>query len=254
MSTPLGYGMQSNIGRLTSAPALPAGWHKEGPGLWKHENGEESRINPASLQTNNNFSMLVSETSSESGKYTQGNFTPAGGDRRPGVVYGEQETASATAVPTAAPPPPPLTSLPPAWQEVWDPTSQHVYYYNHETKMSSWERPASSQENLSQAPPPPPPTVAALTGSSRAEPVAKEAFVPNLSASEPDQVHAIGDVVNVEGLQARPEYNGYNAIVESFDPSKDRYMVGADGTNPCLMRRPFMLPINIPRHVRSRAA
>jgi hypothetical protein len=38
-----------NINRLTTAPALPAGWSKVGPGLWRHENGEESRINPASL-------------------------------------------------------------------------------------------------------------------------------------------------------------------------------------------------------------
>ena len=38
-----------NINRLTTAPALPAGWSKVGPGLWRHEDGEESRINPASL-------------------------------------------------------------------------------------------------------------------------------------------------------------------------------------------------------------
>ena len=40
-----------NINRLTTAPALPAGWSKVGPGLWRHENGEESRINPASMMS-----------------------------------------------------------------------------------------------------------------------------------------------------------------------------------------------------------
>ena len=41
-----------NINRLTTAPALPAGWSKVGPGLWMHEDGEELHINPASLTTN----------------------------------------------------------------------------------------------------------------------------------------------------------------------------------------------------------
>ena len=49
-----------HVNHLTTAPALPEGWHKAGPGLWRHENGEESRINPSSLFTNTNFGALRS--------------------------------------------------------------------------------------------------------------------------------------------------------------------------------------------------
>ena len=49
-----GYG-GPDINRLTTAPVLPDGWSKVGKGLWRHENGEESRVNPSALFTNSNF-------------------------------------------------------------------------------------------------------------------------------------------------------------------------------------------------------
>jgi len=225
---PSGYGTGSNISRLTSAPALPAGWQKVGPGLWKHENGEESRINPASLETNNNFGMLVSE----SGKFTESPggrsraMTPAGGDRQPGAVFGAQE-ASSKAAPAPAPPPPPPASLPPNWQEVWDSASQHIYYYNHETKLSSWERPVAASANPLHPPPPPSPPRSATMEPHSAEPVKSSQVEPVIDEArdEPEQLHAVGDVVTVQGLQSRPEFNGYKAVVDLFDADKGRYMV-----------------------------
>ena len=44
-----GYG-GPDINRLTTAPVLPDGWSKVGKGLWRHENGEESRVNPSALK------------------------------------------------------------------------------------------------------------------------------------------------------------------------------------------------------------
>ena len=48
----------NRLNKLTGAPVLPEGWHKVGAGLWRHDNGEESRINPSSMFTNSNFSSL----------------------------------------------------------------------------------------------------------------------------------------------------------------------------------------------------
>ena len=44
-------GAANRLNKLTTQPALPEGWHKIGPGLWKHDNGEESRTNPSSMFT-----------------------------------------------------------------------------------------------------------------------------------------------------------------------------------------------------------
>ena len=53
----------NRINKLTKDPVLPAGWHKVEKGLWRHDNGEESRINPSSMFTNNNFAALKSADS-----------------------------------------------------------------------------------------------------------------------------------------------------------------------------------------------
>jgi len=58
-----GSGKGTNIRALTTAPALPKGWHKVDKGLWRHDNGEESRINPSSMFTNNTFDVLKSADS-----------------------------------------------------------------------------------------------------------------------------------------------------------------------------------------------
>jgi len=58
-------GEANRLNRLTAAPVLPEGWHKIAPGLWRHDNGEESRINPSSMFTNNNFASLKSADSPE---------------------------------------------------------------------------------------------------------------------------------------------------------------------------------------------
>eukprot|EP00316_Scyphosphaera_apsteinii_P017818 CAMPEP_0119311142 /NCGR_PEP_ID=MMETSP1333-20130426/21899_1 /TAXON_ID=418940 /ORGANISM="Scyphosphaera apsteinii, Strain RCC1455" /LENGTH=192 /DNA_ID=CAMNT_0007315461 /DNA_START=109 /DNA_END=684 /DNA_ORIENTATION=- len=88
----------NNINRLTTAPALPAGWHKAGPGLWKHENGEESRINPASLMTNTNFAMLQTADASQPafGQVTQ---TAAGSGRQPGDLSASHQEVSPPELP-----------------------------------------------------------------------------------------------------------------------------------------------------------
>jgi hypothetical protein len=54
------YSSVNRLNKLTRDPVLPAGWHKAGPGLWRHDNGEESRINPSSMITNSNFASLKS--------------------------------------------------------------------------------------------------------------------------------------------------------------------------------------------------
>ena len=61
MDNPFSAGNRLNM--LTKAPALPQGWHKVEKGLWRHDNGEESRINPSSMFTNNNFASLKSADS-----------------------------------------------------------------------------------------------------------------------------------------------------------------------------------------------
>jgi hypothetical protein len=39
----------NRINKLTASAVLPKGWSKVSPGLWRHDNGEESRINPSSM-------------------------------------------------------------------------------------------------------------------------------------------------------------------------------------------------------------
>jgi hypothetical protein len=71
-------GQGNALNRLTAAAVLPEGWHKISPGLWRHDNGEESRINPSSLFTNSKFASLKSEESSENvlASVTDGNMPP----------------------------------------------------------------------------------------------------------------------------------------------------------------------------------
>ena len=81
----------NRLNKLTGAPVLPEGWHKVSAGLWRHDNGEESRINPSSMFTNSNFSSLKSAESFERGG-------------------GAQDPADSSDL---RPPPPPPRPLPP---------------------------------------------------------------------------------------------------------------------------------------------
>jgi len=43
--------------------------------------------------------------------------------------------------PHAGAPPPPPPALPPGWEEMQDPGSGKLYYVNHTTQTTQWERP-----------------------------------------------------------------------------------------------------------------
>ena len=195
---------RGDINRLTTAPALPAGWAKVGPGLWRHENGEESRINPASLTTNNNFKMLVS--AGDTAGVGDATHSHAGANRVPGQYSGG---APAPLTPRgASEPPPPPPPPPPPFSEPPPPPPPPAAPYVE-------ERP----------PPPPPPLMgaglsAALHGSGRMA-AAEEPPPP----PPPGSGHEVGDVVLISGLQARPEFNGAHALVEAWDDAKGRYTV-----------------------------
>ena len=136
----------AHVNRLTTAPALPEGWHKVGPGLWRHENGEESRINPSSLITNTNFGVL---RSAEGGGTGQANVAAGAGAVASGM--GESAVNSSFAhLPVEQPPaPPPSTGYAPAPQA-----------------PAMWTAPQSVGSGQGtvftglSAPPPPPPAAA----------------------------------------------------------------------------------------------
>ncbi|CAE8591979.1 unnamed protein product [Polarella glacialis] len=64
----------------------------------------------------------------------------------------EKETALTALAAVGAPAAPPSNS---PWTVVTDPATDHVYYYNQTTGVSSWEKPADFGLDLSAPPPPP---------------------------------------------------------------------------------------------------
>ena len=228
---PASYGTrtgQSDINRLTTAPALPVGWAKVGPGLWKHENGEESRINPSSLTTNTNFGALTSQEMDPDHKFTP--MHHAGQGRVPGDLGAMNEGP-----PTSHPPPPPPkghvgayqhvpasqpesmmppvpNALPEGWAAGHDPASGREYYANLTTGETTWVRPVQERQRA-----------ATIVGAPAMPPDVSE-----VSLSDSPDVSArfdVGAAVHVEGLMARPQLNGCRAVVEGFDEAKERYTV-----------------------------
>lgn len=84
-------GAANRLNKLTSAAVLPEGWHKVSPGLWRHDNGEESRVNPSALFTNNNFNVLHSADSPPGQRAGK----PRAGKPRAGVAGKPPATAPA---------------------------------------------------------------------------------------------------------------------------------------------------------------
>ena len=91
-------GDNNRLNKLTQQAVLPEGWHKVGPGLWRHDNGEESKVNPAAMFTNSNFSSLKVADSPE-------------GQRPPAERLAPVPTVGSG--PGVAPPPPPRPPPPP---------------------------------------------------------------------------------------------------------------------------------------------
>lgn len=104
-------GEGNRLNKLTRQPVLPEGWNKVGTGLWRNEvTGEESRINPSSMITNNNFASLKSADSpvgqrASSARHSGRNSSPPQSPR--GGPPSPQRPPLPQPPPIRQPPPPP---------------------------------------------------------------------------------------------------------------------------------------------------